>query len=59
MVRIPERKERERAFEVLLDVDEAWVSIPGNLYGLSSRQVKALQDGGIAFEWVSKAPPHA
>ena len=58
VIRIPDRAQRERAFQALLGTGESWVSASGNVMGLSSRQVKALQAMGIAFEWVSKAAPH-
>jgi hypothetical protein len=58
LIRIPERQQRERAIEALLTTGEGWVSAPGNVFGLSSRQVKALEAAGVTFEWLSKAPAH-
>jgi hypothetical protein len=58
VIRIPDKTERVRAIGALLEVNDVWVSTAGNLYGLNTRQVKALQAKGIAFEWVSKTAPH-
>jgi hypothetical protein len=58
LIRIPERKERVRAMEALVTSGEAWVSVPGNLFCLTSKQLKAVQAKGIAFEWVSKPVSH-
>src|SRR5262249_9256890 len=59
VVRIPDHEERVRAMGALREVNEVWVSTAGNLYGLNTRQVKALQAKGVVFEWVSKTAFHA
>jgi hypothetical protein len=59
VIRIPDKKERVRAVEALLEVNEAYVRTAGNLYGLSTKQVKALQANGITFEWAAEPPRHA
>jgi hypothetical protein len=59
LIRIPERKERVRAMEALVASGEAWVRVPGNVFGLTHRQLQAVQAKGVAFEWVSQAPSDA
>jgi hypothetical protein len=59
LIRIAAREARERAFRTLLDTDEMWVRFPGDVMGVSSRQVEALQKHCIPFDWVSKTPADA
>jgi hypothetical protein len=59
MLRIPDQESRQRATRVLIATNESWARADGNLFGVSTRQVEALEAEAIAFEWVSKAPSDA
>ena len=59
LIRIPDVESRKRAFHVLLATQESWVRIPGNVMGVSTRQLEALTRDHIPFDWVSKAPCNA
>jgi hypothetical protein len=56
LIRIPEVEHRRRAIGILIATEEAWVRLPGNLIGVSTRQVAALEIQHISFDWVSQAP---
>jgi hypothetical protein len=57
LIRIPDREARIPAFQTLVDLEEMWVRLRGNLFGVSTKQVEALEKNGIDFEWVSKTGP--
>jgi hypothetical protein len=59
MLRIPNLQDRQRATRILIDTNESWARAEGNLFGVSTRQLEALESQAIAFEWVSKAPSNA
>ena len=57
LIRIPNREARKRAFQILVDLEEMWVRLPGNILGVSTKQAEALESNRIGFEWVSKTGP--
>lgn len=59
LVRLADVEARKRAFHALIATGESWVRLPGNVLGISTRQVEALQKEHVPFDWVSKAPSHA
>ena len=58
VIRIADRHDQVRALEAFLSVPTSWLSLPGNLYGLSDAHVKVLEQAvpKINFQYVSKAP---
>jgi hypothetical protein len=59
LIRVPDRETRKRAFRVLIATDESWVRLPGNVMGVSTRQVEAMKKHQVSFDWVSQAPSNA
>lgn len=59
LIRIPDRECRKQAVGLLVALEESWVRLPGNVLGVSTRQVEALASHGVLFDWVSKDPAHA
>ncbi len=56
LIRVADAEMRKRAFHILLATQESWVRLPGNVMGVSTRQVEALTREQLAFNWVSKLP---
>ena len=54
LIKIPEKGARMRALQVLIALQEGWVSMEGDHFGLSTRQVAGLEAEGIPFERASK-----
>lgn len=54
LIRIPSRPARELAFRVLIDLDEMWVRLPGGIFGVSSKQLAALNKHDIPLELTAK-----
>jgi len=50
LIRIPERDDRKRAMQAFLDVREAWMGFPDNVFGVCSDHVEALKKCHIPFE---------
>jgi hypothetical protein len=59
LVRIASTEARKQAFSVLIDLEEMWVRLPENKFGLSTRQVTALEKGRVPFEIISKSGSNA
>jgi hypothetical protein len=59
LIRIPNRDERKRAFRALLGLEEMWVRLPGNILGVSSKQLEALIGEKVLFDWVARSPADA
>jgi hypothetical protein len=59
LIRVPDIDTRKRAFHVLIATQESWVRLPGNVMGVSTRQVDALTREHIPFAWLSKSPSNA
>ena len=60
LIRIPDREARKRALKAFLDVRDAWMAFPDNLFGVCSEHVDALIKAQIPFEAVagSASPRH-
>jgi hypothetical protein len=56
ILHIPEKQARERAMKAFLGVRETWVSMRGNLFGVTTEHVQALEKEHIPFEYASKPP---
>jgi hypothetical protein len=50
LIRIPDREARKRAIQAFLDVREAWMGFPDDLFGVCSEHVEALRRAQIPFE---------
>jgi uncharacterized protein (DUF433 family) len=50
LIHIPDREARIRAIKAFLDVREAWMCFPDNLFGLCSEHLAALTRSQIPFE---------
>lgn len=59
LIRILDRDVRKQAFRTLLELEEMWVRLPGNILGVSTKQAETLEKHGIGFEWVSRTGSHA
>jgi hypothetical protein len=59
LIRVADAEMRKRAFHILLATQESWVRLPGNVMGVSTRQVEALTREHLPFDWISKAPCNA
>ena len=54
LIRISERQARIDALRVLIALEEGFVRMDGNYFGLSSRQVAGLEAAGIPIERMRK-----
>jgi hypothetical protein len=53
-IRIPDREARKQAIKAFMGVRENWVCFPGNLYGLTTEHVQALERDQVPFERIPK-----
>jgi len=56
LIHIPDRNARGRAIWAFLDVREAWMSFRGNVLGVTTEHVQALEKKQIPFQYLSKPP---
>ncbi len=54
LIRIAVREERVKAMKVFLMVGDQWVSMPGNVMGITKPMACALEKAGVLFEYLSK-----
>jgi hypothetical protein len=57
LIHIGDLEERKRAIIALIDVREAWLSFPGDVFGITGRHLEALRQANppIQFETAKKA----
>jgi hypothetical protein len=57
LIHIGDREERKRAMRAFVDVPENWVSLPGNILGVTSKHLDALRglNPPVQFETATKA----
>src|SRR5688500_12633847 len=57
LIHIDDREDRKRAIRAFLDVPESWASFPGNVLGVTSKHIEAMQRlvPPVKFESAKKA----
>jgi hypothetical protein len=57
LIHIGDREERVRAMGAFLEVPESWVSLPGNVLGVTDKHIEALRqlNPPVPFETATKA----